>query len=109
LCFREKFANAGITPVQNNQIALNIGIEDVMPTELKNVETDGTIIAMPQTEVLLPAESKNFALSIQVTAARFNPSTKDIAVVWPDIPTCLKPIITSPNSGIITLETFVKP
>lgn len=104
-----KVRNAGITPVQNNQIALNIGIEDVMPTELKNVETDGTIIAMPQTEVLLPAESKNFALSIQVTAARFNPSTKDIAVVWPDIPTCLKPIITSPNSGIITLETFVKP
>lgn len=95
--------NNAPTPFNGNELEVVFGIEDTPPGDLIIATEDGAenigVVS------IAPQDSIAFSIPIAVTAARFNVGF-DIAVVWPDVPTSINPVII--GGGRNAVETFVK-
>jgi hypothetical protein len=87
----------------NDELEVVFGIEDNMPANILTAQEDGA--ENIGTSTIPPQDSLAFSVPIAVTAARFSVGY-DIAVVWPDVPTSINPIII--GGGRNTVQTYVK-
>ncbi len=87
----------------NDELEVVFGIEDNMPANILTTQEDGA--ENIGTNTIPPQDSLAFSVPVAVTAARFSVGY-DIAVVWPDVPTSVNPIIV--GGGRNTVQTYVK-